>query len=216
MKKLVLGMMAAIITFSAMAQSADKATESKEFRKGGKHARGNGNMEKLNLSTEQKAQMKTLNEDFRQQMQDLKKDGNLSDEQQKQKRITLAKEHQQRVAAILTPQQKEQAKELKKDWKSDRKEDKKDGARGDRFDKMSKELNLSADQSSKMAALNASLKNSVKSIKENSTLTADEKRSQMKDLQKQHSANVQNILTAEQKKQLKSHRKGGLNQTAVK
>src|SRR4051812_28445805 len=116
MKKIVLGMMAVALTFSAMAQtndgSADKAkSEQKEFKH--KHARHGENFDKLNLTDDQKAQVKTLNESFRQQMQDLHKQGNMDVDARQQKRDALVKEHKEKLAAILTPEQRKQAEAMR-------------------------------------------------------------------------------------------------------
>jgi Spy/CpxP family protein refolding chaperone len=233
MKKILLGMVAAMIAFSSIAQNKHKSNENKGFHKGGKHFRGNENYEKLNLSNDQKAQIRTLNESFRQQMQDLKKDG-ISAEEQKAKRMELAKERQQKISGILTPAQREQAKDMRREYKEDRKEDKDElkedrkenkkdrketkrgGIRGEKVGKMSNDLNLNQDQSNKMAALNKSFRNDMKSIKENSALSQDEKKEQMKNLKQKHKSDMESLLSSGQKKQLKSQHKNRASRNAVK
>jgi len=204
-------MMAVAITFSAMAQTTDKkGDKQKEFRKGQRH-QGAKNYEKLNLTDQQKAQMKSVNENFKKQMQDLRSQGSITVDQQKEKRTELAKQHREQLAAILTPEQKQQAKEFKAHYK--------DGVKGDRKGKMkdfTKVLNLSSDQSSKIASLNETFKSNIKNIKQNSSLNDEQKKDQMKSLMKDHRSAVNNVLTPEQKKQMKDRLKNRPNRNAVK
>ena len=71
-----------------MAQTEDKTkAEQKSERKEANHDRfkRGENYEKLNLTDAQKTQVKTINDDFRKQMQDLHKQGNITVDEQKQK-----------------------------------------------------------------------------------------------------------------------------------
>ncbi|MDQ6813323.1 MAG: Spy/CpxP family protein refolding chaperone [Bacteroidota bacterium] len=231
MKKIVLGMMALALTFSAMSQTNNNSNQG---RKDGdeRSFRGGGNLDKLNLTDAQKAQMKTINESFRQQMQDLRKQGNITVDEQKQKREALMKEHREKLAAILTPEQRKQAVSIREERKEDRmaerkddkaedkmqdrNEDRIDGARGDRFEGVSKDLNLTPEQSSKMASINSAFRTSLQSIRQNGTLTKEQKRDQMKSLMKQHQSDMESLLTDDQKQQLKSRQKNRLNRTVVK
>jgi Spy/CpxP family protein refolding chaperone len=214
MKKIIIGMMALALTFSAMAQKNDKANKNndqqKEFKKKGSD--GDKNVRQLNLTDAQKAQMKTINNNFRQQMQDLKKQGNITVDEQKQKREALAKEHKDKIAAILTPEQRNQAAAYAKE----RKGNKKEGSGNDRFEEMTKDLHLNADQTAKMTSINSSFKANMQSIRQNSALQQDEKRDQMKKLMKQHRSDMEALLTNDQKVQFKSIQKNRSNRSAVK
>lgn len=213
MKKIALGMMAVALTFSAMAQtngkgSDEKDREQKEF----KHDRfkGGENFDKLNLTDAQKAQIKTINESFRQQMKDLHKQGNITVDEQKQKREALVKEHREKIAAILTPEQKQQAETFRKDFKGGR--DKREG----RFEDMTKDLNLTPEQSAKMASINSTFKTNLQNLRQNTSLSQDQKREQMKSLMKQHRSDMETLLTNDQKEQMKSRLKNRPNRTTVK
>ena len=213
MKKIIIGMMAVAISFSAMAQKNDKAQKHNR-QKNEKHGKfkGGENFDKLNLTDAQKAQMKTINESFRQQMQDLHKQGNITVDQQKQKREALTKEHRDKIAAILTPEQRAQVADNAKDFKGG----KRDGARGDKFGDLTKDLNLTPEQKAKAASINSTFKTSLENIKQNTSLSQDQKREQMKSLMKQHRSDMEALLTNDQKEQLKSRQKNRPNRTTVK
>jgi len=227
MKKIALGLFALTMTFASMAQTItdQQGSAKQEHRKGGRQE-GAGYLEKLNLTDAQKLQSKTINDNYRQQMQDLKNQGSLTIDQQKEKRQTLAKEHRERLQAILTPEQRKQAEVLQKDLKGQRGDfaggrrgDDKDGKRGDRSDRfadLTKDLNLSADQSSKIASLNANFKSNLQSLQQNSSLTEQDKKEQMKSLMQKHKSEVESLLTADQKKELKSRQKNRPARPAVK
>jgi hypothetical protein len=67
-----------------------------------------------------------------------------------------------------------------------------------------------------MAALNKSFRNDMKSIKENSALSQDEKKEQMKNLKQKHKSDMESLLSSGQKKQLKSQHKNRASRNAVK
>lgn len=89
----------------------------------------------LNLSEEQKIKMRSLNESFKKQMQDLRADNSLDKDARNAKRKELATAHKEELNSILTPEQ--QAK-MKNNFEKGRKNFKKDGkfqgkkGRGDR------------------------------------------------------------------------------------
>lgn len=146
MRNITLAIMALVIGFSAMAQTGDSTSQKEnEFRNRPGHL-GNQNLEKLNLTEDQKARLKTLNESFRQQMQDVTKNTNVSGDELKEKRQALIKEHREKVDVILTPEQRKQAEDMKQEFSRENKGE----MRGERFEEMTKDLNLTPEQSTKM------------------------------------------------------------------
>jgi Spy/CpxP family protein refolding chaperone len=215
MKKITLSIMAVTMFFSAMAQSNEKSADKKNLQHKeykGRHFKGGENLDKLNLTDAQKAQMKTVNESFKKQMKDLNSKGNITVDQQRQQREAIVKAHKEQVSAILTPEQRSQVAAHTKDFRGGRK----DGVRGRNFSDITKDLNLSADQEVKMNAMNATFKSNVKSLRQNTSVSEKDKKEQMKKLMKQHRSDMEALLTNDQKEQLKSREKNRPNRTAVK
>ncbi len=201
--------MAIVTGFSSMAQTSNSTSNKhKEFNNRQSHL-GGKNFKNHNLTDDQKAQIKTLNESFRQQMQDLNKNTNLSADELKDKRQALVKEHKEKVNAILTPGQRNQAHDMKhaKGNKAEK--------RNEKFEGRTKDLHLPHEQSTEMKNLNSALKNNIKSIRKNTALSHEEKKEQMKSLMKKHKNDMEALLTNEQKQQLKNNHKNRRNE-AVK
>ena len=228
MKKVILGLFALTMTLSTIAQSPDQQKgRRQEHRQGAKH-QGDSYLEKLNLLDAQKTQIKSVNDNFRQQMQDLKNQGSLTADQQKEQRKELSRKHREQIQAILTPEQRKQAETLKQEFrgkkgdssateKTQHKDGKRDGNnRGGRFGDLTKELNLSPEQSARIASINESFKSNLQSLKQNTSVSKEDKREQMKSLAQKHKSSVEAILTADQKNELKNRLKNRPNRTAVK
>lgn len=199
MKNLALAILALAIGFSSNAQTKDSTSSHKEFNNSQNHNNKN-NFKELNLTDAQKSQVKDINQNFRQQMQDLNNNKSLSPEELKEKRKALAKEHKEKIKAILTPEQREQAKDLRQEFAKRDKEK----MRGERFEEMTKDLHLTPEQSTKMKDLNNTFRNNIQTLHQNTTLTRDEKKEQMKSLMKKHRDDMEALLTNEQKEQLKN------------
>ena len=198
MKKTALAIITILIGFSSIAQSADSTRHHKEFRKMERK-----DSKKLNLTEDQKAQIKKLNETFRQQMQDLSKNTNVSADELNDKHDALIKDHKEKINAILTPEQRKQAADMKQQYGQGKDHDK----RGQRFEEMTKDLNLTPEQSAKMKDLNETLRTDIQSIRQNTSLNQDERKDQMKNLMKKHKEDMEALLTNEQKEQLKNNLK---------
>src|SRR5207237_8627773 len=107
---------------------------------------------------------KSINESLQQQVKDLQSQGNITVDEQRQKRQSLMKEHRQKIEAVLTPEQKQQAEAMAKDFNTGR------YGRGDRFENLTKDLNLTPEQSAKMSEMNAQFKTNLDKIRQNVSL----------------------------------------------
>lgn len=194
MKQIALLLIAAVVGTAAMAQSNNRNHDKMKGDMPMQHQR----FEFLDLTAEQKVKMKSLNETFQQQMKSINKDN--SQEVQKTKRTAILNERHNAMLSILTPQQKEKLDEKKKDFKGKEKWNKKE----DRLDDYAKKLNLTSEQSAKIAVLNADLKTRVQSVNNNNSLNENEKKSQIKTLFKKHRVSVSALLTNEQKEKFKN------------
>ncbi|MCY7422501.1 MAG: hypothetical protein LH478_12255 [Chitinophagaceae bacterium] len=89
------------------------------------------------------------------------------------------------------------ANKAKKEWKQKNKGDRKD---------MMKDLNLTESQRTQMKSLNEDFKNKMQSLKDDKSLSADQLKQKRLQLTKAHRANIENILTSDQKKIWKDQR----------
>ena len=79
-------------------------------------------MSDLNLSDEQKAKLKTLNEEHKKQMEELKKQDNITVKESRERMEGLRKDHQAKFQSILTPEQKATIEKSKEERKMKMKE----------------------------------------------------------------------------------------------
>lgn len=209
MKKIVLGIMALTLAFSSMAQTEKKSAEGKELRKRN-HFKGRNNFDNLNLTDNQKVKIKSLNDRYREQNKALNQLGSITVDEQRARRQQLAKEHREKVFAILTPEQRKQAETTKGNFEGRRD----DGA--GKMEKLTKDLNLTPEQLSKVSALNKTFKSNLQSIRQNTTLSGNDRREQVKNLAKKHRSELESLLTSEQREQLKNRAKNKQPREAVK
>ena len=101
----------AACAFTSQAQekskpAKQKAKANKEWKKSGK--------EELNLTTEQREQMKSINMEFKDQAKAVRDDKTLTKDQKKQQVKSLHDKRQEAVKAILTPEQKQKMAQHKR------------------------------------------------------------------------------------------------------
>src|SRR5690348_15049077 len=116
---------AMVLPIAAIAQNAGSATggdanaaASQATQKKGE--RGAKFAEALNLSDQQKADLKSIRDNERQQAQAIKNDTSLSAEQKKAKFKELRKSSHEQMMAKLTPEQQQKFKEMRKDHRGHR------------------------------------------------------------------------------------------------
>ena len=168
-------------------------------------------MKDLNMTDAQKQQMKSINEDFRSKMQDLKKNDNITVKDFKARKEALFNDRKARVDAILTADQKNKLAQFKNDHGDqfasrdrDRDGDHHGGGRmnGDRMEKMQSELGLTSDQVAKMNADRENFKAKADAIKNNTSLTDQQKKDQFMQLRKEREESFKSFLTPDQIKKL--------------
>ena len=202
MKKIILSALILSLAFAVQAQEG----------KTGRHGKGrhHGNvMEKLNLTEDQKAKMKTENEAFHKQMKEIKSNETVTVADMKSKTEAARKAHKAKVQSILTTEQKAQLEKMKSEFKGKREAGMKGrhDRMGDRSGKMAEKLNLTADQKAKMEKNREELKVKMKAIRDNSALDESAKKEKMKELMKERKESMKSILTDEQLKQLEENKK---------
>jgi Spy/CpxP family protein refolding chaperone len=156
--------------------------------------------ENLNLTTEQSTRIKAINETFRKDMELLRQE-QLTVQERNDKKHELQKKHVQEIQAVLTAEQKDQLAKNKKDQKekiaNERKEKSKD---------VSRDLNLSDDQRQKLALLRENYKTKAEALRNDNSLTKEQKRERLQQLMNQQREEMKTILTDDQIKQLQDRR----------
>ncbi|HEX8333022.1 MAG TPA: hypothetical protein VF622_10380, partial [Segetibacter sp.] len=164
-----------------------------------------GGVGSINLTDAQKQQMKQVNESFRQQMQELNKNENITVKEQKDRRAALTQQHKTNVQNILTAEQRSELEAKKKDYQSKAKDHKK--GKGDEMGRSGRnegrgdnlrQLNLTDAQGVRIKAVNEEFRTKVQAIQKNASLSNDQKKTQRDAAQQQHTAAIKAILTQEQ------------------
>lgn len=208
MKKLITGAFILALTIGA-AQAQSTQGNQQGHRKEQRMA-----YSQLNLSAEQQASVKKINEEFKKQMVDLNKQDQLTVAEMRKRRQTLQDQHHSQIEAILTPAQKEQFAKIKAERGTMNKDGKGRfhrgeqgfGSRAAKGAQLEKELNLTADQKQKVEKLRSEFRTKMQALRSNSSITQDEKREKMKDLVKQQQEEMKSVLTKEQIEKMKSLR----------
>jgi Spy/CpxP family protein refolding chaperone len=229
MKKFLIAASALFLLAGAtQAQTAQKDTKGEKHQRGS-FGRHNG-MQKLNLSDDQKKQMKELKDTYQKQFTDLRSNKSLSAEEIKTKSQALRKEQFEKMQSFLTAEQKAQIAAQKNDWsKGDRTRGfggKAFGARGEKgFNRdgrggadLKTKLGLTDDQAAKLKTSREGFREKVKAIRTDSKLSDAQKKEQVQALAKSHHESLKNVLTAEQLEKMKTGRKhrGGFNKGGSK
>lgn len=214
MKKIFLSLfvIAAITTGKAQTAREPGTTDnsSGEYRheksNHGKHGKMHGHelAKTLNFTDAQKQQLKSIDEDYKSRVQALDKSSNMSAGELKSKKADLKKEKMQKTMALLTPEQKTALQNLKKEQ----------GQNGEmnqakQMEKMRSYLNLSDDQVAKIKAQKETFTSKKESIRNNQSLTMEQKKEQMKALKEEEMNNYKSFLTPDQVKKMEEmkHRK---------
>ncbi len=219
MKKYLIALSAfTIMTAAANAQTKENSGADNQMRSHeqikhkkvghGKHHHNMGMMLKqINLSDEQKASAKSIRTDYHNQLKQLEQDKGITLQDYQSKKAALQHGQREKFEALLTPEQKSKMQEIKKEEMAKREE-----LEQKRMDKMKASLNLTDDQVAKLQSEHQNFKTQAKAIREDKSLTVDQKKEQFMDLRKQMKENEKNIFTAEQLQKREELRKSKMNE----
>lgn len=200
MKKLII----ALVSFSILSLGAYAQKDQKEkSEKKGKIAK------ELNLTEEQKAQMKQNKEEFKQKMDDLNKNEGQTLKEYRDKKYALKKEQKAIMQAVLTPEQKKKAAELKAKEKEEHAAE-----MAKKVDKLKAKLNLTEDQAAKIKAEKQSLSEQMQAIREDEKLSRTEKETKLKALKEANKGVYKKYLTEDQYKQWEAMKQAKKNKQA--
>jgi Spy/CpxP family protein refolding chaperone len=199
MKKLLIAVTAIILTTGALQAQTEKK-DSKQFHHKGMYAKKG--MPHINLTDEQKKQVKELNAGYQKQFSELRNNNSITMGEYKSKTAALKKEQHEKMQALLTPEQKTQLAAQRKEGARKMKE-----AQAKRVDQMKTQLGLSDEQANKIKAGQAGLQDKIKAIHQDQKLSDSEKKEQVRSAMKQQRVEMQSILTPEQLQKMKTARK---------
>ncbi len=216
MKNILVTLLAvAAISFSATAQ------EKREMKHDGKREGMHGMMQKhhrgmfmakeLNFSEDQKKQAKANQEEFHKKMKELNSNENITVKEQRDRKAALMKEQKAKMDALLTPEQKAKVEQMKADRKAKGEE-----RFSKHLDKMKSELGLSETQVSQLKTQRESMQSRFKAIKENESLSREQKRDQLMALKSEAKEQHKKILSADQLKKMEEMKKKHFERTPSK
>jgi Spy/CpxP family protein refolding chaperone len=160
----------------------------------------------LNLTDAQKQQAKALNEDYRNKVRVLEKDDNITLKDYRSQKAKLEQERKAKFQDLLTAEQKDKIAQAKKE-----RNERMQMMAQKRLDRMKTVLSLTDDQVAKLQEQIKSSMDQMQAIRENSSLSSDEKREQMMDLRKRSHESLHSILTADQLKKMEEIRNKRIN-----
>ena len=189
------------LVFSATAQ------EKRELKCGhepGLHKHHHSMMmsKELNFSEAQKAQAKINHEEFRKKMQELNKNESITVKEMRDRKFSLVKEQKAKMEALLTPEQKTKMALVKTERKA-----KHEAHFAKHLDKMKTTLGLTDKQVIQMKGQHESMQTKFKAIKENESLTREQKKAQLMALRAESKEQHKKILTPEQQKKVEEMKK---------
>lgn len=173
----------------------------------GMHHHRGGMMRNMNLTDVQKKQAKELNEDYRSKVKDLEKDQNITLKDYRAKKAVLEQERKAKFQALLTPEQKDKIAQGRKDM-----HEKRERMGEKRMDKMKTDLNLTDAQVDKIKEQRKNSMEKMKDIRENSSLSQDQKKEKFMELRKSSHENMSTILTADQLKKWEEQKHSRMNE----
>jgi len=174
----------------------------RSFEKGPMNQQKWGKARFLNLTKEQRAQAKTINETFHSNLAKLESNDKLSLGDYKAQLASLKKDHKAQLEAILTPAQKEKIAKQKNNAAINGKVN-----ATARMERLKLTLGLNDDQVAKLKAQQADTRGKVKAIRENETLLPAQKKEQLKTVMQQQKESFKGVLTADQQTKLDSLKK---------
>jgi Spy/CpxP family protein refolding chaperone len=210
MKKTFIGILfTAFIATGAFAQDKQPETAPGPGIAAPHHGPHRFDMAKLNLTDEQKSEMKAINDDFRKQMDELKKNEDITVREWKSKMADIRKTHHDKIQSVLTDEQKATMKTMAHDRKGGFGKGGfgRQGGHGHNIDKLKKDLNLTDDQVAKLKQQHEAADQQLKAVREDKSLTDDQKKAKVKDIRKQQYEDFKSVLTPEQLQKVEIHAK---------
>ncbi len=159
---------------------------------GGRQGFG-GRGERIHYTPAQRTQVMAINKEYRQKAAELYNQDNSTLKQYKAGLLALQKQKKDKLAALLTPEQKTEIAARRK-----RMDENRQVMEVARLERLKLRLDLSDDQVAKIKAGQENLRSQFKAIHENDNLLPREKSEQMKSLMAKRNDTFKSVLTPEQ------------------
>lgn len=157
--------------------------------------------QELGLTDAQKQQIQNYLQDARSQMEVLRNDTTLTQEQRREQARSIRENTQARLKSVLTPDQQARAEQLRKDAQA-KMQQRREQAVDRRLERMTGELGLNSSQAAAIKSLNEQARTQARSIRENSTLSQEQKIQQLQALRESTRNQIKAHLTGEQQARL--------------
>lgn len=209
MKKLLSIIVIIAISLSATAQEKRHKMQDKCGLSEGKHRprkpHNRQMMKELNFSEAQKSTLRANRESLRQKLQQLEKEENITVKEYRSRKAALIKENRAAMQSVLTPEQQQNMAEMKMKREQQNKE--RDNLR---VEKMKSTLSLTSEQAAQIKSQQEAVRMKQQAIRENETLSMEQKKQQMKALHESARQERMKVLTAEQQEKMKARKKNVL------
>ncbi len=206
MKKVLVPLIA-LLALTATTNAQNKMGKQKHHQ----HHQKGMMAKQLNFSEAQKTQAKAINEDSRKKMQELNKNESITVKEQRDRKAAIQKERKTKMDGLLTAEQKAKQTQLKADHKA-----KKEAGYAKRLDKMKTNLNLSDEQVTKLKVQRTATHAKAEKIKNNESLSREQKKEQMMALKSEAKNQHDKIFTPEQLKKREEMKKNHGNKSKAK
>ena len=192
MKKILAGTLSLVLFFGA-AQAQQDTT--KHFR-GGKERMA----QQLNLTADQQKKMQAINQEQRKEMKALQ------DKYQNQRQALLTPDQKQKFETLKSERKQVMKNHMKREMKHHKMMMKHQQAMKRNME-IQKQLNLSQAQKDQLTKMRTDLKGQAQSIRNDQSLTPDQKKEKMQSLMKDRQEKFKSVLTKEQLDKLQSLKK---------
>ncbi|HWB91237.1 MAG TPA: hypothetical protein VG605_05275 [Puia sp.] len=191
-------------TAQAQAQAQTTAPADSSYHQYGMHRWSQH--PRIHYTPEQRKQFIAINKEYRRKAADLFAQDNLTLKQYKAGLLVLNKEKKDKLAALLTPRQRDLLAAKQK-----RMDENRQVMEAARLERLKLRLNLTDDQVAKLKAGQENLHSQVKAIHDNDNLLPRQKKEQMKTLLAKRNNTYKSVLTPEQYSQFEKMHHGFSN-----
>ena len=203
-KRILIFMLSALmVTGMSWSQSTESPATTAKAQRGAARI-----FQQLDLTADQRAKVQSILQSERSQVQALRSNTSLTNEQKKQQIRELRKTDHQQLLSVLTPEQQAKLKQLHSEHKG--------RSAGFRAGRGFQALNLTEQQKEQLKPVFQTTRQQMQALRSDTTLTAEQRREKMKEIRQSEMTQMKSILTPEQQQQLQQMRGRHMHRGAEK